>query len=52
MILLKLQQTLVPHPAQLLGEGTAVQIEVVRQLLAVERNVKFQPPAGGGLRGK
>ena len=40
-VLFKGQQALVPHLAQLLGEGAAVQIEVVGQLLPVERDVKF-----------
>ena len=51
-VLFKGQQALVPHLAQLLGEGAAVQIEVVGQLLPVERDLELQTAAAGGLCGK
>ena len=51
-VLFKGQQALIPHLAQLLGEGAAVQIEVVGQLLPVERDVEHIHPRMHGFGGK
>ena len=45
-------QPIVPHFAQLLGKCAAVQVQVVRQLLAVKRDGKMRAARPHCLRGK
>ena len=52
MVLFKFQQAFVPHPAQLLGEGAAVKVEVIGHLLAVEGNLELRAVGFCRLRGK
>ena len=52
MVLAEGEQPFVPHPAQLLGEGAAVKVEVVGQLLAVEGKVELHAARLNGLAGQ
>ena len=47
-----LQQSLVPHAAQLFGEGAAVHTQVIRQLLPVKGDEKGAAALLQGLGGK
>ena len=52
MVLAEGEHPFVPHPAQLLGEGAAVKVEVVSQLLAVEGKVELHAARLNGLAGQ
>ena len=52
MIFVKFQDSIVPHSSQFLGQGAAVQIQIIGQLLAVKWNVKGRTSGFQRLAGK
>ena len=46
------KHSLIAHTAQLLGQGAAIEIEVVCELLAVEGNIELIPALPCSLAGK